>query len=63
MLAANPIADPTGGGKDVVSLGFSRGNELLSHGHWKRQVRKVTAMKMAKFTASNAKFDAAVAMR
>ena len=63
MLAANSITDPTGGGKDVVSLGFSSGNELLSQGHWKRQIRKVTAVQMAKLTASDTELDAAVAMR
>ncbi len=47
----------------MVSLGLSSGNELPSHGHWKRQIRKVTAVQMAKFTASHTEFDASEAMR
>jgi len=62
-VAGNAVTDPTGSGKNVMNLGFSSRDELLSHGYWKRQICEAIAMQMAEFTPSNAKLDTTIAMR
>jgi hypothetical protein len=57
------MADPSGGGENVMSLGLSSRHELLSHAHWKRKICEVTAMQMAELSPSDTELDASVAVR
>lgn len=56
-------ANPTGTRKDVMGLGFARGDDFVTHALGKRNVHEAIAVDVADFASAETKFDPTEPMR
>jgi hypothetical protein len=61
--AANPVAHPSTVRQDVMPLGFSRRNQLVTYFHREWQVGRAIAVEVPQLSSAHTELDAAEPMR